>query len=202
MKKTLMTTAVLFALGASFGASAQLVPPTVVPGNSDRDDQFGALDNTLVSRGVVNIGAQNPSPNTPVNSYSPILNDSLNSSLTNAYNDVNSGNNIDIAEDGNVAFAQDLDQAIAEADMSHTVGNVLSTLPVGLGGNYVTENSVLNVGAQNPAPNTSLNNDWVKTNTIEAGAFNNYGGLATTNQNLGSTTSVGQAVVVQSNGSI
>jgi len=203
MKKTLITTAVAFALAAPFSVNAQAVPPTIVPGNSDRDDQLNGLDNSVTSRGVINLGAQNPAPNTPVSSYSPVLNGSQNRTFHNALNDVNSDNSVTIGEDGVVAFAQDLDQTIADADLDHTVGNTLSLAPaLGPGGNAVVENGVINVGAQNPAPNTSILNNWTKLNSVSGGAFNNYGGIATANQNSGSTTSVGQAVVVQSNGSI
>ncbi len=191
MKKTLLSTTVALALAASFSASAA------------PDDKFIANVGSIDGVGAYSLGAQSPTTNAPVNSYSPELTEAQNVSLTNAYNDVNSDNTVTIGEDGNVAFAQDLDQAIASSDLSHLVGSPASVLGEGVvpGGNNVTENGVVNVGAQNPAPNTGTLNNWAKTNTI-GGTFNNYGGLASASQNAGSTNAIGQSIVVQSNGGI
>ena len=188
MKKTLLSTTVALALAASFSASAA------------PDDKFIANVGSIDGVGAYSLGAQSPTTNAPVNSYSPELTEAQNVSLTNAYNDVNSDNTVTIGEDGNVAFAQDLDQAIAVSDLSHQVGNPIAAHGL-IGGNQITENGVVNAGAQNPAPNTGTGNNWAKTNTI-GGTFNNYGGLASASQNAGSTNAIGQSIVVQSNGGI
>ena len=188
MKKALLTTAVAFALAAPFGASAA------------PDDQFLGNTGSIDGVGAHSTGALSPAANTPTDSYSPELTESQNVGLTNAYNDVNSDNSISIEEDGNVAFAQDLDQAIATSDLSHEVGSAASAHGLA-GGNQITENGVVNAGAQNPAPNTGVGNAWAKTNEI-TGTFQNYGGLASASQNAGSTNAIGQSIVVQSNGGI
>ena len=177
MKKLLLSTAVAVAMGAPFAAM----------GANDGDDTFASTQNSQLNDGVVNVGAQNASPNAPVNSYNDQLTNSKNTSVHEGFNDVNSQNDVAITEDGNVIHAQNANQAIATTDLDATVS-----------GNIVTVDGVTNVGAQNPAPNTQTNNKRVTSNTITA-SFSGASGISVFSQNTGHASSIQQSTVVQSN---
>jgi hypothetical protein len=173
MKKTLLTAAVAVALGAPLAAMGS--------------DVIGSAQNSQNIDGVLNIGAQNPAPNAPVNSYNDAINGSQNIGISEGFNEINSDNLVAITEDGNVLFAQNADQSIAQTDLDATVA-----------GNYVVVDGVLNIGAQNPAPNTQTNNKRTATNTI-GDAFSGASGIAVISQNTGHANSIQQSTVVQSN---
>ena len=176
MKRTLLSTAVVFALGIPFTAMAE--------------DSFNLNDTSTVASGAVAIGAQSPATNTPVSSYNEVIHDSQNTSFNEAFNEINSDNLVNITQDGNVVFGQNVDQALATSDLSATVT-----------GNNITQDSVHNIGAQNPAPNSQTNNKRTDTNTITA-SFSGTSGIAMVSQNTGHANSIQQSTVVQSNFSL
>lgn len=181
MKKTLLATAVLLALGAPmavFAAADELDAGTyeyadVIGGGADASGV-----NASASEGLRNVGNIGHSG-------------SHNLTLDNAFNDVNSDNSTTIAEDGIVAHANELNQAIASADSKLTVS----------GNEVVMEGAINDTSALSPIAVTVTNVGRTELNSM-AGSFSNYGGIATAGQNIGSTTAVAQSVVIQSNGGI
>jgi len=197
MKKTLVTTAVALALGASFSVQG-----------ADTDTLGASVALTSgATGGATTGGAGSAASNSPKHSYNSDNSNSLNTNITSGFNDVNSHNTTTIQEDGIVAFAQDLNQAVASSDLEHLIGQPLgaSTLvgPIAVaGGNILVDNSA--AGTTGPAglTNTAIGYAHSRVNTLNNGSFNNYGGVASASQNIGNLTEVGQSVVVQSNGGI
>jgi len=197
MKKTLMTTAVALALGASFGAQGADVDSLTAPVALTANAQGGAGTQ----------GAGSEAKNSAKNSYNAAADDSLNTNISSGFNDVNSHNTTTIEEDGIVAFAQDLNQAVASSDLEHLIGQPAgaSTLvgPIAaLGGNILVDNSAAGTTGPAALTNTAIGYAHSRVNTLNNGSFNNYGGVASASQNIGNLTEVGQSVVVQSNGGI
>jgi len=181
MKKTLISTAVAFALGAPMSVYAAPV-----------DDQLaGNVDQAVANNGAYTEGALSPSINSASASYNPKNTDSGNVSITNGFNDVNSNNLTTIGEDGIVAHANDLNQAVASNDFNQSVL-----------GNLVVVDSSYTEGALSPSINSISKISRTDSNEISAGSFNSYSGIATSGQNIGSATAVQQSVVVQSNGGV
>ncbi len=177
MKKTLISATVLFAMGASM--------PLLANDEAANGDILGDGQ----SNGVFTEGALSPITSGQDASNNANTHDSFNAAVTNGFNDINSHNSTSIGEDAIVASANDLNQAVASSDMNDTVD-----------GNKVAIDGGFTEAALSPIVNA---NKFTRTdaNTMQS-AFNNYGGIATAQQNIGSATSVTQAVVVQSNGSI
>lgn len=181
MKKTLLTSAVLMAMAASTSAFA----------GAD------TLDISLAADAAATIGSATASgdgssahavmdnaANVDVsNSFSPILNDSV--------NDVNSDNVVTIGEDGNVLYANNADQAIAQADLDATVSGNEVALASGL----------LDASPLSPVTNTQTGNTYTSDNMI-AGSYSGASGIAVLSQNTGHASSIQQSVVVQSNFSL
>ena len=177
MKKSLLSITVLLAMGAALPAMAQ-------------DDALnGDINGSGQKAGVFSEGALSPVTSAQKDSNNSETLDSFNSSLSQGFNDVNAHDTTNIGEDGIVASANDLNQAVASSDMNTTVED-----------NKVVVDGGFSEGALSPVEN---GNSISRTdaNTLNS-AFNNYGGIASAQQNIGSASSVTQSVVVQSNGSI
>jgi len=177
MKKTLLSITVLLAMGATLPAMAQ------------DDAANGDILGSGQKSGVFTEGALSGVTSAQTDSNNATTSDSFNAGVTNGYNDINAHNTTAIGEDGIVASANDLNQAVASSDMNTTVD-----------GNKVVVDGGFTEAALSPVTNA---NKFTRTdaNTLNS-AFNNYGGIASAQQNIGSASSVTQAVVVQSNGGI
>jgi len=175
MKKTLLSTAVAFALGLSFTVSAD----DTLTANSVSASPTG---------GATSAGVKSPATNDPSASYNTTLNGSENLNFHDVANDVNSDNLTSITEDGNVIHAQKADQAVATNDLDATIsGNIMvqdgaaGTSGVGL---------IANTQVAGPKRTTA--------NTISA-SFSGAAGVSVVSQNTGSLSSIQQSTVVQSN---
>ena len=196
MKKTVVATAVALALGVPLSALA----------DTDQLDTPGAIE-TKGSGGAKTMGLGSKAENKAKGSYNNSLTDSANSNISSGFNDVNSNNRVTIEEDGIVSYAQDLNQAIASSDLNNVIGAPGGTAAApfgttGLGGNMLVDNSLIGGGAQAIQSNNVVGFTRGQYNTIGNGSFNNFGGVSSTSQDLGSMAEVGQSVVIQSNGSL
>ena len=95
-------------------------------------------------------------------------------------------NLVDIANDGNVLYANRADQAIATTDLDATVS-----------GNKVSVTGGFTEGALSPVTNGDAST-YNTSNTI-TGSFSGASGIAMVSQNAGHATSIQQSTVVQSN---
>jgi len=175
MKKTLLSTAVIAGLTASFSAAAA---PDILNGP---DNSIGAAG------GAQTVGALSPATNAPSSSYNAAVNNSLNTNLKDFANEVNTANKVDIKEDGNVIYAQDANQAVASSDLDALVSN-----------NQVAVDGGYTKGALSPVTDEMDNNSRTTTNTISA-SFSGAAGVAVVSQNTGHASSIQQSTVVQSN---
>lgn len=191
MKKTLITTAVAIALGASFSVNADQTDTI------NTENLLGATNTTVGATA----GKAATSKNSAKDSYNTSAVGSLNDNISHGFNDVNSNNLVNIGEDGIVAYAQDLDQAVASSDLNHAIGSA-GIAGTGAANNLIAINSARSVAALSPASQASTGNTWTSTNTVSAGSFNNFGGTSSASQNVGNMTAVGQSIVVQSNGGV
>ena len=177
MKRTLISLTVLLAMGAATPLMAQ-------------DDALnGDILGSDQKSGVFTEGALSGVTSAQEDSNNAVTHDSFNAAVANGYNDVNAHNTTTVGEDAIVASANDLNQAIASSDMNDTID-----------GNKVSIDGGFTEGALSPVANA---NTIARTdaNALNS-AFNNYGGVASAQQNIGSASSVTQAIVVQSNGGI
>ncbi len=210
MKRTLIFTAVTLVLAAPVNVYSQA---TVVSGTVDGtnaaespDDSIGFVDDkAVVDTGAYTSGALSPAINSPTGSYISNNVASDNIDLTNGFNDSRSDNVTAIGEDGIVAHASDLDQVVATNDFNTVIGGGAETASgtkSGEDGNLILIDASHTKGALAPSINSNSATGRTDLNEISAGSFNTYGGIATVGQNLGSSTSVQQSIVVQSNGQI
>ncbi|HGG58624.1 MAG TPA: hypothetical protein ENK26_01740 [Gammaproteobacteria bacterium] len=177
MKKTLISLTVMLAMGATAPLMAQ-------------DDALnGDINGSDQKSGVFTEGALSGITSDQENSNNAVTHDSFNAVIDNGFNDVNAHNSSAVGEDAIIASANDLNQAVASSDMNDTISD-----------NKVSIDGGFSEGALSPVLNV---NKFTRTdaNSLNS-AFNNYGGVASAQQNIGSASSVTQAIVVQSNGSI
>ena len=181
MKKTLITAAVAVAIGQPLSALAV-----------DSADQFNDTNNTDVSvNGPVAAGdgsiATNEFSNAnnvaTVGSYSPVLNDS--------FNDINSDNAVDIAEDGVLIFGDNVNQAVASSDLKASIS-----------GNHLYVNSAAGNVAQALASNGGPTAKKRESFNKISGSFSGASGITVASQNNGHAAVIEQSVVVQSNFSL
>jgi len=177
MKKTLISLTVMLAMGAAAPLMAQ-------------DDALnGDILGSGQKSGVFTEGALSPVTSGQDGSNNAVTHDSFNAAVSNGYNDVNAHNTTTVGEDAIIASANDLNQAVASSDMNDTIS-----------GNKVSIDGGFTEAALSPVTNANKF-DRTDANSLNS-AFNNYGGVASAQQNIGSASSVTQAIVVQSNGSI
>jgi len=175
MKKTLMFTALVTAMSLPLAAGAA---DNLVNGNSG---------STVSGVGAYSKGALSPATNKPTASYNPVNDRSQNLNMSEAFNEINSDNKVDIAKDGNVLYANRADQAVAAADMDATVS-----------GNTVLVNSAYSKAALSPATNKPTSESFSTSNKITA-SFSGAAGIAMVSQNTGHASSIQQGTLVQSN---
>ena len=174
MKKTLLSTAVAFALGMPFSVLADTAQTAPV--------------NSAQQGGAMSAGVKSPATNEPSASYNTNLNGSANINYKDVANDVNTDNATNIAQDGIVIHAQKADQAVATSDLDSTVsGNQMV-----VDGAY----GVSGVGFLSNAQTLGPKRDT--TNNISA-SFSGAAGVSVVSQNTGSMSSIQQSTVVQSN---
>lgn len=182
MKKTLLTTAVLFAMGSTSAVLAGADDIYV-----DVDGSYTDLENSQA-----NASGEGASAHVVVEDAANMeSSNSFNPTLLGSVNDINSDNTVSIGEDGNVLYANNADQAIATSDLDATIS-----------GNEVAIGSAINdTSALSPVTNTQAGNAYSATNAM-TDSFSGAAGIAVVSQNTGHSSSIQQSVVVQSNFSL
>lgn len=181
MKKVLLATAMTLALGTSFSVTAG-------------DDVLIAKTDTstaAVGGGATATATDSSASVSVTDSANQSANGVGNAELSNAFNDINSDNVTTIAEDGIVAHANELNQAVAQSDSAFTIS-----------GNEVVMDGALNDASALSPQVITVSATTRTSDNLLGGSFTHFSGISAVDQNIGSTSAVAQSVVVQSNGGI